>query len=155
MFQITETSIRPSLLRKTLLNPSAGAFVAFEGWVRNVNDGQTVQKLCYEAYPFLAETEGVKILEEAHARFNILGASSVHRVGLLEIADMAIWVGVTAEHRSDAFLACQYIIDNVKTRLPIWKKEYYTNGDSGWVNCQQCALASSIHTHKEASHAHP
>jgi molybdopterin synthase catalytic subunit len=58
---------------------------------------------------------------------------------LLELGDCAVWVGVTARHRDEAFQACRYIIDAVKVRLPIWKKEYYTNGDSGWVNCERCA----------------
>jgi molybdopterin synthase catalytic subunit len=68
----------------------------------------------------------------------------VHREGTLELGECAVWVGVTAAHRDEAFAACRYIIDEVKVRLPIWKKEYYVNGDSGWVNCERCA-----------AHAHP
>ena len=60
----------------------------------------------------------------------------MHRVGALAIGDMAVWVGATASHRAAAFDACRYIIEEVKTRLPIWKKEHYEEGDSGWINCQ-------------------
>jgi threonine dehydrogenase-like Zn-dependent dehydrogenase len=67
-------------------------------------------------------------------------------VGSLEIGDLAVIVGVTSAHRADAFAACRYIIDEVKHRVPIWKKEHYTDGDSGWVNCEACAHP---HTHVE------
>jgi molybdopterin synthase catalytic subunit len=76
----------------------------------------------------------------------------VHRLGDLGIGDVAVWVGVSAAHRDEAFRACRYIIDEVKHRVPIWKKEHYVNGDSGWVNCERCA-ASATHTHDHA-HAH-
>jgi molybdopterin synthase catalytic subunit len=59
---------------------------------------------------------------------------------MLEIGECAVWVGVSAPHRDEAFAACRYIIDQVKVRLPIWKKEHYTDGHSGWVNCERCAL---------------
>jgi molybdopterin synthase catalytic subunit len=65
---------------------------------------------------------------------------------------MAVWVGVSATHRGEAFDACRFIIDAVKHRVPIWKKEHYRNGDSGWVNCEACAAAPA-HSH-EAAHAH-
>ena len=72
-------------------------------------------------------------------RFPYLEARCVHRIGLLEIGECAVWVGVAAKHRDEAFMACRYIIDEIKHRLPIWKKEHYVNGDSGWVNCERCA----------------
>ena len=71
---------------------------------------------------------------------------------------MAVWVGVSAAHRGEAFDACRYIIDAVKHRVPIWKKEHYVNGDSGWVNCERCAAAGAGHaaatTPRPADHAH-
>ena len=63
----------------------------------------------------------------------------MHRIGDLALGEMAVWVGVSAPHRSEAFAACRYIIDEVKHRVPIWKKEHYVDGDSGWVNCERCA----------------
>lgn len=122
-------------------NVEAGGFVAFEGWVRNHNEGKTVERLEYEAYEAVAISEGNAILAEARERFGLLEARCMHRVGGLELEDMAVWVGVSAAHRGEAFDACRYIIDSVKHRLPIWKKEHYTDGDSGWVNCERCAHA--------------
>ena len=66
-------------------------------------------------------------------------AACEHRLGDLAVGEVAVWVGVSAPHRDEAFRAARYIIDEVKHRLPIWKKEHYVNGDSGWVNCQRCA----------------
>jgi adenylyltransferase/sulfurtransferase len=77
----------------------------------------------------------------------------VHRIGDLAIGEMAVWVGVSARHRAEAFQACRYIIDEVKHRVPIWKKEHYENGDSGWVNCERCA-APVAHEHQHDGHPH-
>jgi molybdopterin synthase catalytic subunit len=79
------------------------------------------------------------VLAEACRKYPLLRAACVHRSGLLEIGECAVWVGVSAPHRDEAFAACRYIIDQVKVRLPIWKKEHYANGHSGWVNCERCA----------------
>lgn len=143
MMRITESPIRPDELREALQEPAAGAYAAFEGWIRNENEGHRVLRLEYEVYEPLAVTEGERVIAEARARFPILHAHCVHRAGLLEIGDCAVWVGVSSGHRDEAFLACRYIIDQVKVRLPIWKKEHYADGHSGWVNCERCAT----HTH--------
>ena len=139
MVEITNKTIDTSFLQRSLENPGAGGYCAFEGWVRNENEGHTVERLEYEAYEPLAVAEGAKVLAEARQRFPYLEARCVHRVGLLEIGECAVWVGVAAKHRDEAFKACRYIIDEIKHRLPIWKKEHYVNGDSGWVNCERCA----------------
>ncbi len=142
--RICNSRIDPDELRQLLIDDAAGGFVAFEGWVRNENEGQEVLRLEYEVYTPLAVKEGAKIIEEATAKFPILQADCVHREGLLEIGECAVWVGVASAHRDEAFAACRYIIDEIKLRLPVWKKEHYVNGDSGWVNCERCA-----------AHAHP
>ena len=139
MFAISDDSIAVDELREHVMNPGSGGVCVFEGWVRNENDGRTVQRLEYEVYAPLAIKEGEKVIAEAKQRFPFLAASCVHRSGLLEIADCAVWVGVSAPHRDEAFKACRYIIDEVKVRLPIWKKEHYVDGNSGWVNCERCA----------------
>lgn len=143
--RISKRPLEPDKLRQALTDDAAGGYVAFEGWIRNENEGREVLRLEYEVYEPLAVKEGAKIIEEARAKFPILGASCVHRQGLLELGECAVWVGVTSAHRDEAFAACRYIIDEVKIRLPIWKKEYYVNGDSGWVNCERCAE----HAHTE------
>jgi len=122
-------------------NVEAGGYVAFEGWVRNHNEGRSVQRLKYEAYEAVCVSEGNAILAEAKERFGLLEAACVHRTGPLALEDIAVWVGVSSPHRGEAFEACRFIIDAVKHRLPIWKKEYYADGDSGWVNCEHCAHA--------------
>ncbi len=133
MFDISEDKINESELRKKTRDSACGGFVCFEGWVRDHNQGKAVQKLAYEAYPKLAIKEGNKIISQAKEKFAIKKAFCTHRVGLLEIGDMAVWVGVSAAHRDAAFKACRYILDEVKSRVPIWKNETWTDGESGWV----------------------
>lgn len=135
MFAITNTPIDPAAFQRGLADARAGACVTFEGWVRNRNEGQAVRSLEYEAYVPLAESEGARILAEAREKFALTGCAAVHRVGHLQLGDLAVWVGVTAEHRGAAFDACRYIIDEAKARLPIWKKEHYASGATAWINC--------------------
>jgi molybdopterin synthase catalytic subunit len=134
LFELSDQPIDPDALRARLLDPACGACVTFEGWVRNHNEGREVASLYYEAYSTVARSEGEKVLAEAIAHFGIHTACCVHRVGQLQLADMAVWVGVSAGHRREAFDACSYIIDEIKKRVPIWKKEEYVGGDTGWVN---------------------
>ena len=134
-FQISEVAIEPGKLRLALQNEVAGAYASFEGWVRNHNEGAAVQALEYSAYKVLAEKEGGRIIAEALDRFEISGAAAIHRVGLLDIGDIAVWVGVSSAHRGPAFDACRYVIDEIKDRVPIWKRESYENGLDQWVNC--------------------
>ena len=150
MFALSPTPIDAQVLRESVRNVRAGGYVAFEGWVRDHNEGRAVSRLEYEAYDAVCLSEGNAILAEAIERFGLLEARCVHRTGALALEDMAVWVGVCAAHRGEAFDACRYIIDAVKHRLPIWKKEYYTDGDSGWVNCERCAA----HAHEHDSHTH-
>ena len=135
MFRLSSTPLDPVALQKQLADVRAGACVTFEGWVRNRNEGQPVQSLEYEAYPPLAEKEGARILAEAREKFALLGVACVHRVGHLQLGELAVWVGVTAEHRGAAFDACRTIIDEAKARVPIWKKEHYASGATAWINC--------------------
>ena len=134
-FSLASTAIDPVALQRALADMRAGACVTFEGWVRNRNEGQPVASLEYEAFAPLAEKEGARILAEAREKFPVLAARCVHRTGHLQLGEMAVWVGVTAEHRGAAFEACRYIIDEAKARVPIWKKEHYANGASAWINC--------------------
>ena len=135
MFSLSPTPLEQMNLRENFNSQKAGAFASFEGWVRNHHEGRGVVALEYEANEPLCQAQAQKIFAEARGQFNIIELRCFHRVGKLNIGEMAVWVGVIAAHRDDAFAACRYIIDEVKKRLPIWKKEYYTNGESGWVNC--------------------
>jgi sulfur-carrier protein adenylyltransferase/sulfurtransferase len=150
-FSFTRQKIDDAALRSQLFDPVAGGYTSFEGWVRNHNEGLAVRHLEYEAFEPLAIKEGELIVAEAIERFGVEHAACVHRIGDLAIGEMAVWVGVSARHRDEAFRACRYIIDEVKHRVPIWKKEHYVNGDSGWVNCERCAVPSA-HDHDHAGH---
>ncbi|HVW20974.1 MAG TPA: molybdenum cofactor biosynthesis protein MoaE [Opitutaceae bacterium] len=139
MFRLSAEPIDPGALARSLSDPRAGACATFEGWVRSRNDGRPVRSLEYEAYLPLAEKEGARILAEAAARFPLLRAACVHRTGALALGELAVWVGVTAEHRGAAFDACRYIIDEAKARVPIWKREHYADGTAGWINAAPAA----------------
>jgi molybdopterin/thiamine biosynthesis adenylyltransferase/molybdopterin synthase catalytic subunit len=159
-FSFAKTPIDTQTERRRVLDPSCGGYASFEGWVRDHNEGQQVRHLEYEAFELLATKEGERIIAEAVARFGVEHVCCVHRVGDLQLGELAVWVGASARHRQEAFLACRYIIDEVKHRVPIWKKEHYVNGDSGWVNCERCAVVAQ-HVehhdghHHEAAHATP
>lgn len=136
MFDITEKKIDGDALRKQLTQqPNCGAFCSFEGWVRHYNDGKDVDYLIYSTYLELALSQGSDVIEQAKQQFSIQDAICVHRVGHLNIGDMAVWVGVTAGHRDAAFAACRFIIDTVKAEVPIWKQEFYSDkaNQTAWL----------------------
>lgn len=132
-FRITSTPIRSDQLRDTLEDTESGGTVVFEGRVRRHNQGKPVTHLEYEAFPALAEKEGMRILHEAAERWPIRRAMVQHRTGSLALGEVAVWVGVAAPHRDAAFQACRYIIDELKSRVPIWKKEHYQDSSTHWI----------------------
>jgi molybdopterin synthase catalytic subunit len=134
MFQLSSEPLdqHPAILQQADVN--AGARVVFEGRVRKINLDREVIRLEYEAAPDIAAAEFAALEQETRERFEILDVVCLHRIGMLERGDMAVWIGVLAPHRDAAFDACRYVINELKKRLPIWKKEYYTDGDSGWIN---------------------
>lgn len=136
MFKLTDSAINTSSLQELLADERAGALVEFTGRVRNHNEGRHVISLEYEAAPSLATAEASRILAEARQRYSLYRAVCLHRTGLLQVGEAAVYVAVTADHRDEGFQACRYIIDEIKHRLPIWKKETYADGSSGWVNCR-------------------
>ena len=133
-FALSDKPFDTTTLRAELLDARVGAYASFEGWVRNHNADRDVEGLRYEAYAAMAEWEGERILEDALAKFDILDARCVHRIGDLAIGELAVWVGVTAAHRDTAFAACRFIIDEVKSRVPIWKHERYAEGEAHWLH---------------------
>ena len=135
MFALTKSPIDAAALRQSLLdNEQCGAFTSFEGWVRRQNDGQRVDYLVYSTYEELARKQGEAVFAAAKHQVAIEDAVCVHRYGRLEVGDMAVWVGVTAGHRDAAFAACRFIIDTVKAEVPIWKQEFYSDGQAAeWL----------------------
>jgi molybdopterin/thiamine biosynthesis adenylyltransferase/molybdopterin synthase catalytic subunit/rhodanese-related sulfurtransferase len=151
-FRFSDRALDTAALQIEMRDSACGGFAAFEGWVRDHNEGHGVTRLEYEAFAELAEKEGARIVAEAQTRYGVTRAACVHRIGSLAIGEVAVWVGVSAAHRDEAFRACRFIIDEVKHRVPIWKKEHYVNGDSGWVNCERCA-APAAHDEEHAAPA--
>ena len=141
VFEISGKPIDLPAFREFLIDRSCGAYVQFDGWVRDHNEGKEVLRLEYEVYRPMAVKEGIRIIAEAREKFGVSNAFAVHRSGLMELSEVAVVVGVSSPHRNEAFDACRYIIDQAKVRLPIWKKEYYASGEAEWVNCQRCAHA--------------
>ena len=102
-FRFIESAIDTAAARHELLDRGAGGYVSFEGWVRDHNEGREVTRLEYEAFQSLAVKEGERIMAEAMQRFPIKHAACIHRLGSLDLSDMAVWVGVSAAHRGEAF----------------------------------------------------
>jgi molybdopterin/thiamine biosynthesis adenylyltransferase/molybdopterin synthase catalytic subunit len=136
MFQLSSEKIDREQLIADLKNDKAGALVVFEGWVRDHNEGKAVSSLEYQVYEELARKEGEKILHEARHKFNLHSVFCSHRFGHLYLGDTAVWIGAIASHRDDAFKATRYVIDEIKLRLPIWKKEHYLDQKPEWVFCK-------------------
>ncbi len=136
-FFITADAIDGTTLRGLLENHQVGAIAIFEGWVRNHNQGHPVEALEYQVYESLAQKEGERILQEAMASFSLQAAIAVHRHGTLQLGDTAVWIGTSASHRRDVFLGTEFIINQLKIRLPIWKKEHYQDQPAAWVYCRE------------------
>lgn len=153
MFTISNKPLNHTELALKIEDDRAGAMVFFDGRVRNHNEGHQVNSLEYQCYESMAISEGTKIVKEALKRFDVHDAYCVHREGHLQISDVAVWVGVSSSHRQEAFDACQYIIDEVKARVPMWKKEHYVNRPAEWVNCHRCSEHTHHHEHKGEEHA--
>lgn len=153
LFTITDQPIPTQARKSELESVEAGAYVEFEGRVRNHSHGREVQRLDYEAYHELAESEGRELVQETVERFEVLDAAAVHRVGSLDLGEVAVWIGVVGAHRADAFRACAFCIDEIKARLPIWKQEVYADGESEWINgC--CGDGSVFASDESAAHGH-
>lgn len=142
-FTLSSTPLENIALREGFASPEAGAFTCFEGRVRDNNEGKPVVALDYEAYEPLCQLEMEKIFKEAQSRFAVIAIKAAHRTGKLKVGELVVWVGVLAAHRDEAFIACRYVIDELKKRLPIWRKEYYADGTSQWSYC----AAESTHVH--------
>lgn len=114
---------------------ACGGLVAFEGRVRDHSHDRVVTGLDYEAYPEMALTEGRRIVAEAEARFAPVRVAAAHRHGALGPGEVSVVVVAAAPHRAEAFAACRWVIDEIKSRLPVWKREHYADGTADWVGC--------------------
>jgi molybdopterin synthase catalytic subunit len=131
---VVDRLISAAELARELTGEGHGATVTFEGRVRDRNRGRRVVRLHYEAYVPMAEETLHAIAAEAAARFGVGGVAALHRTGSLEIGEASVAIAVAAAHRGDAFDAARYVIEQIKTRLPIWKREEYADGSSEWLD---------------------
>ncbi len=135
-FEITEDELAADELIKSVEQPTDGAVVTFVGIVRDNSHGRKVRFLEYEAYKEMAEKKLLEIGDEIRQRWGLEEIAIRHRVGRLNIGDAAVVIAVASPHRKDAFVACEYAIDRLKQIVPIWKKEYFEDGEV-WVGWQE------------------
>ena len=133
MISITKDIIDQLQILEQLKDNSSGAVVFFTGIVRDHNSKEKVEGIFYEVYEEMVEEILKKIEKEISGNWNIKKFIAIHRIGYLKVGEISVIVGVSSEHRKEAFEACSYGIDNIKKRCPIWKKEKMESGDSEWV----------------------
>ncbi|TCS74039.1 molybdopterin synthase subunit MoaE [Sulfuritortus calidifontis] len=117
-------------------NPKVGAVASFLGLVRDVNEGDGVATLTLEHYPGMTEKALARIVEEARSRWDMLDCTVIHRVGELKPTEPIVLVAVASSHRQDAFAACEFVMDYLKTQAPFWKKEMTPDG-ARWVEARE------------------
>ena len=135
MNRLTDAPIDAHALVAGVVRPSDGAYVLFEGIVRNHHEGHAVESIFYDAYRPMAEKELEKIVTDVEARFPGIALAVTHRLGQLVVGDSSIAIVASASHRGDAFEACRMMIDRIKETVPIWKKERGPGGEE-WVGWQ-------------------
>ena len=132
MIRIVESKIDREEVVQSVATPESGAIATFDGTVRNQSREKPVTHLYYEAFPEMALKELEKIRAEAMQRWSLNGMAIVHRVGRMEIGESSVFIAVSSAHRKEAFEACRFAIDTLKTIVPIWKKEHYQDGEV-WI----------------------
>jgi molybdopterin synthase catalytic subunit len=133
--QIEDFDVAKELNALRMSSPDIGAVVNFIGQVRDVNDGDTIHTLTLEHYPGMTENALLSIENEAKSRWDIKNSLIIHRVGTLKPLDQIVLVAVASGHRGEAFKACEFIMDFLKTKAPFWKKEVTTHGER-WVDAK-------------------
>jgi molybdopterin synthase catalytic subunit len=140
--EVTRDALDASALLAGVPSASDGAVLLFWGIVRDRNEGRPVAHLEYDAYAAMAETVLREIVEEARARWAIGGAAVAHRVGRLEVGEASVAIAVASPHRAEAYAASRYVIEELKKRVPIWKREVYADGDEQWLRGRAPGTAS-------------
>jgi molybdopterin synthase catalytic subunit len=135
LVQIEDFDVGVQLNKLRLASPRIGAVVSFVGQVRDINDGDSISALTLEHYPGMTESALKAIEAEAKLRWDILDSLIIHRLGLLQPLDQIVLVAVVSAHRGEAFKACEFIMDFLKTQAPFWKKETTPHGER-WVDAK-------------------
>jgi molybdopterin synthase catalytic subunit len=135
--------IDPASLINEVSSPKYGAISLFVGTVREVNEGRSVSAIEYSAYKAMASAELERILDEAEAQFGVSALVVEHRIGLLGLGEVSIAIAAAHPHRSPALDCTRFVIEEIKKRVPIWKKEHYADGTREWVDPTRAAQASN------------
>lgn len=132
--RITDRPIEVDALLREAKSSSTGAILLFLGTVRDHNEGRAVSGMYYEAYQTMAQDVLREILEQALSETEVDALVAVHRVGELAIGDVSVAIAVGSPHRDEAYRASRTVIEEIKRRLPVWKKEFYTHGRGEWLD---------------------
>jgi molybdopterin converting factor subunit 1 len=141
LVRLTDAPIVVDDLLHAVADPAAGAVVLFIGTTRDHNEGRQVERLEYEAYAGMAESELRKIVAEARSRWSVAHLAIVHRTGVVPIGSASVAIAASAAHRADAFAAARFAIDRLKEVVPIWKKEFFAGG-AVWIGDQACRVGT-------------
>ena len=133
---VLEEPLDTAALREAARHPAAGAIVVFEGCARDHHEGRAVENLAYEAFVPMAVSELEKLRTEAIARYGLTGCLVHHRIGEVPLTEAAVVVVTASAHRQEAFQAAMWVMDRIKERVPVWKRERFTEGGEGWVEGQ-------------------
>jgi molybdopterin synthase catalytic subunit len=134
--QAEDFDVGHEVCQMRLAQSNIGAVVSFVGQVRDMNDGDTIAQLTLEHYPGMTEKALQAIADQAKARWDIVDVLIIHRIGTLNINDQIVFVAVSSAHRGEAFQACEFVMDYLKTEAPFWKKEVLQSGESRWVDAR-------------------
>jgi molybdopterin synthase catalytic subunit len=132
--RLVQTPIDPAALLREVAQPAHGAILLFLGVVREVNEGRQVTGIEYTAYEAMAARELDAIASEAAERFGAPGIAIVHRLGTLGLEEASVGIAVAHAHRDEAYALSRWIIEELKRRVPIWKREHYVDGTREWVD---------------------
>jgi molybdopterin synthase catalytic subunit len=132
---LTRERIDPAIFLSAPPDPDCGASASFLGWVRNHHLGRPVLRIHYECYEALANKQIGRIAAEARDKYSCGTVRILHRIGTIEVGEVAVAIEATSAHRDEAFKACREAIERIKLTVPIWKHEFYSDGTSDWVLC--------------------
>lgn len=134
MIRLTNTDIQTAPLLESVRSTQAGAVLLFLGTVRELTNGQQTVALDYDAYAEMAEIKLNELEQEARERWTVIELAIVHRLGHLELGEISVAIAVSCPHRHQAFDAGRFLIDELKIRVPIWKKENWADGSTEWIH---------------------
>ena len=138
VIEVTREPIDLDALNRSAGHPACGAVLTFSGTVRDHHLGRKVVKLAYEAYEPMAQKEMEKVVSQAFSRWpDVKKVQAVHRFGEMPVGESSIYITVASPHRPEGFAALRFVIDRIKRDVPIWKKEFYQDGQTDWLHPEE------------------